>query len=311
MSSFPPPPTPPPPPPPGGPSASATADEATVCYRHPNRPTGRVCTRCGRPACPDCLRQASVGSHCLECVKAAQPAGVEKVRRWAAGNLDIATRSIIAVNIAVFVVGVVMSKGNALLGDTLTPLHRQGALFAPSYQFGTGSPTYRGVADGGYWRLVTSGFLHLGLLHVGLNMWALRNLGPTVERLLGTRRFLLVYFASLVGGSAGALLVSPNVPTVGASGAIFGLFGLLAATLHRQGVNPFRTSIGTFLLLNLAITFTIPGISIGGHLGGLAVGAVCGYAMTGHGRKSPAWTTAVPVGLMVVAAAVATFAAQR
>ena len=307
MSNLPPP--PPPPPATGGPSPSPTADDVAVCYRHPNRPTGRVCTRCGRPACPDCLRQASVGSHCLECVKAAQPAGAEKVRRWAAGNLDIATRGLIAVNVAVFVVGVVMSKGNALLGDTLTTLHRQGALFAPSFRIG--GHDYRGVADGGYWRLVTSGFLHLGLLHVGLNMWALRNLGPTVERLLGTRKFLLVYFASLVGGSAGALLVSPNVPTVGASGAIFGLFGLLAATLHRQGVNPFRTSIGTFLLLNLAITFTIPGISIGGHLGGLAVGAICGYAMTGHGRKTPTWTTAVPVGLIVVAVAVATFAARR
>ena len=280
-----------------------------MCYRHPNRPTGRFCTRCGRPACPDCLRQAAVGSHCVDCVKAAQPAGVERVKRRFAVQLDLATRVLIAINVVVFIAGVVLSKGSAFLGDTYTKLHLEGALFGPNLRYQ--GHLYRGVADGGFWRLVTAGFLHYGLIHVALNMWALFNLGGPVERILGTRRFVLVYLASLVGGSAGALLLTPNSPTAGASGAIFGLFGVLAATLHRQGVNPFRTSIGTYLLLNLAFTFAIPGISIGGHLGGLAVGALCGYFMTGHGRTPPAWTTFVPVGLIVAAAAVAEFAARR
>jgi membrane associated rhomboid family serine protease len=136
------------------------------------------------------------------------------------------------------------------------------------------------VADGQWWRLVTSGFLHGGLLHVGFNMYILWFLGNMLEPSLGPWRFGALYFASLLAGSFGALLLSPDAATVGASGAVFGLMGAAFLLSRARGIDPMQSGIGPLILLNLAISF-IPGlnISIGGHLGGLVGGALAAFLM--------------------------------
>lgn len=135
------------------------------------------------------------------------------------------------------------------------------------------------IDNGEWYRLISAGFLHFGLLHLGMNMFILWQLGQLIEPALGRTRFAMIYFASLLGGSAGALLLSPNALTGGASGAVFGLMGAAAVILHRRGVNVMRTGIGTTLILNLVITFALPGVSIGGHLGGVLIGALIGLTI--------------------------------
>lgn len=135
------------------------------------------------------------------------------------------------------------------------------------------------IDNGEWYRLVSAGFLHFGLLHLGMNMFILWQLGQMIEPALGRVRFAGIYFASLLGGSAGALLLSPNALTGGASGAVFGLMGAAAVILHRRGVNVMRTGLGTTLILNLVITFALPGVSIGGHLGGVLIGALIGLSI--------------------------------
>ena len=148
---------------------------------------------------------------------------------------------------------------------------------------GTGSPLIgdfglRGVsvADGEWYRLVTGGFLHAGLFHIGFNMFALFILGRLLEPAIGTPRFVALYFASLFAGSFGALaLTDPLQVTVGASGAVFGLFGAAFVIARGRGLNTIASQLGFLLLINLALTFGIRGISVGGHLGGLAGGLIC------------------------------------
>jgi membrane associated rhomboid family serine protease len=145
------------------------------------------------------------------------------------------------------------------------------------------------IQNGEWYRIVSSGFLHFGLLHVGMNMLLLWQLGQLLEPALGQWKFSLLYFASMFGGAAGALLLTPDGLTGGASGAVFGLMAAAAVGLQQRGVNPMRTGIGGTLILNLLITFMIPGISIGGHVGGALTGAAVGYAML-----EPRWTRSSP-----------------
>ena len=164
------------------------------------------------------------------------------------------------------------------------------------------------VKDGEWWRLVTAGFLHFGILHIAMNMLLLWQLGNLLESAIGRGRFVLLYLAALVGGSFGALLLSPDALTGGASGAVFGLMGAAAVALWHRGINPMRTGIGTTLVINLLITFTIPGISIGGHLGGVVVGAAVGYVMFDPAvNRTSRWLTwAAPVAA-VAACLIATY----
>ena len=303
VSLSPPPGTPLPPPPP----------PAQACYRHPDRLTGRSCTRCGRPTCADCLTPASVGSLCPECVRSGRAPLAQRVRFWGAGQFDAVTKSIVGVNVAVFAAAAIWGGGDPFGRNRF---HLYGALVGPSVQESAGGPVYRGVAEGAWWRLVTSGFLHYGPIHLLLNMYVLWIIGPALERELGRSRYLLVYMASLLGGAAGAMILSPGNLTAGASGAIFGIFGAFATGLWKRGINPFRTSIGTTLLINLGLTFVIGGttggISIGGHLGGLVAGAICGWFLLGHpARRQPSWTYLVPVAVGVVAVLVTLQAAGR
>lgn len=141
------------------------------------------------------------------------------------------------------------------------------------------------VNSGEWYRLITGGFLHAGLLHLGFNMFALYFLGRILEPSIGTPRFLCVYFASLLAGSFGAILLSDNLAvTVGASGAVFGIFGATFVIARGRGMNTIAREIGLVLGINLVITFAIPGISIGGHLGGLAGGVLCGLLIVAGER---------------------------
>ncbi len=169
------------------------------------------------------------------------------------------------------------------------------------------------VADGEWYRLVTGGFLHAGLLHLGFNMFALFVLGRLLEPGIGTPRFVALYFASLLAGSFGALaLTDPGQFTVGASGAIFGIFGATFVIARGRGLNTVASELGVLLLINLALTFGIAGISIGGHLGGLAGGLLCGIAivagdrgMLGPNRLGAELAAMIAVGVLSVVGALA------
>ena len=135
------------------------------------------------------------------------------------------------------------------------------------------------MAAGDWWRPITSGFLHAGIVHVGFNMFLLWQLGMMLEPAVKRARFAALYFVSLLGGSFFVLLISPDTRTVGASGAVFGLMGAAFVALRSRGIDPFSTGIGPLIVINLLFTFAIPGISIGGHLGGLVAGAVGGLIL--------------------------------
>jgi membrane associated rhomboid family serine protease len=244
----------------------------TTCYRHPDRETGRRCTRCGRPACPECLRDAAVGAHCVECVKAAGPSKVIEVRRWNARHDFLITSILIAINAAVFVIGSLRpGLPNGASGSDRT--FESYALYGPYIRL-----------RHEWWRIVTSGFLHANFFHLLMNMAVLAQLGRLLEGPLGRVRYTTLYAVGLLGGAAGALLVTPNSPTVGASGAIFGLLGCTAVIMRQRGINVWQSGIGALIVINLVITFAVPGISVGGHVGGLLSGGAAGYFL---GRTEP------------------------
>lgn len=282
----------PPPPPP------VSDDGALACYRHPTREAGRRCTRCGKPACADCLVQASVGSHCLDCAKASRPDARTRARFWNARQPALVTTALIAVNVLVFIYAALRDRTS--IGGRFTLVHLDLAL------------NEQLLLNGDEWyRLITSGFLHYGIIHIGFNMYLLYLLGQMLEPTLGRVRFLLVYFACLLGGSAGVLLLEPDALTAGASGAVFGLMGLAFVGSYLHGTNPLNTSIGTLLMLNLFLTFMLRDrISVGGHLGGVIAGAVCAvFVMAPPYKRIPNWATyaaPVVVGALSVAISVVT-----
>lgn len=266
-------------------------DGVAHCYRHPDRRAGVSCQRCDRPICPSCMITASVGFQCPECVKGSTQAQVAtKLRR---GATPYVTYTLIAVNLAVFVLGALLKQANGY--DRVF------------YEYALAGVAVR---NGEWWRIVTGGFLHASILHIAFNMYALYVLGVALESALGRAKFIAVYLTCLIGGSAGALLLTdPRVGTVGASGAIFGLFGVLVMLQLSRGINPLQNSLGMVLLFNLVLTFTISGISIGGHVGGLATGMVAGLATFGTRAKpvrpddaSAGARTAAVVGLGVALA---------
>lgn len=263
----------------------ADVTEETFCFHHQDRETGRACTRCGRPACSDCLRQAAVGSHCFECVKAAQPPRREQIRRWNATQGLIVTKVLIAINVAVFLLtsgGDLGTGGNRLQIDLV--------LFGPA------------VADGDIYRLITTGFVHFGIFHVGMNMLLLYQFGQMLEPSVGRVRFVLLFVAALLSGAFGALLLSPNAFTGGASGAVFGLIGAAAVAMHQRGVSLREGGVGGLIVINLVFTILLPGISLGGHVGGLLGGAAVAAVMLAPGRRSiDGIAAALVVSLVAVA----------
>lgn len=302
----------PPPPPPRAPSGSSgrAPSGALTCFRHPNREAGRRCTRCGKPACAECLVQASVGSHCVDCAKAARPDATTRARYWSARQPTLVTYALIAINLAVFI-WLAIDSIDSLGGDRGTEGYIKLGLSRDLLRY----DVYPGIPDfglpGQWYRLVSSGFLHYGILHLAFNMYALWMLGQTLEPMLGRVRFALAYFACLLGGSAGALLLQPDGLHGGASGAVFGLFGLVIVGYMQRGINPLTTPLGGVMIINVLLSFR-PGISFGGHLGGLAAGMLCAIAMMAppQRRVPGVWTylTPVLVGVVSIAVSVATTA---
>lgn len=239
-----------------------------------------------------------MGSHCVECAKAARPSVAERARFWNARQPAMVSMVLIAINLAIFVYGVILSAES--IGGRVNELHIDFALIERGFDG-------NGVGEGEWYRLITSGFLHYGIIHVAFNMYLLYVLGQMLEPAIGRIRFLLVYVASLLGGSAGALLVSPNSLTAGASGAVFGLMALAFVGTYLHGGNPMQTQIGTLLIMNLVITFLWSNISVGGHLGGAAAGAICALTvMAPSWKRVPAWSAyALPGGVAVVSLAIA------
>lgn len=254
----------------------ASTEQAMVCYRHPGRETLVSCSNCDRPICTDCMVQTAVGIKCPEC--AGRPAGVAKAahraRRAAGeGTGAVVTKALIAVNAGIFLLQFAAGSGNPLRNE----LFERGAVFGPL------------VAEGEWWRLVTAGFLHASVVHIAFNMLMLWWFGSALEALLGRGRFLVVYGLGLLTGSAGALLVSPEAATVGASGAVFGVLGA-GLVLERRGINVFGGAALMIVLLNVAISLFVPNISLGGHLGGLAGGILVILALMHFSRNHPAYS---------------------
>ena len=261
------------------------------CFRHPDRPTGLSCARCGRPACAECLREAPVGFHCVDCVAQEQrqhPQAVTAVgvpqqattkSAVAFAGMPIITYTLIALNVLAYLVTAAQSasildnySGSALFNDLrLVPVF---------------------VANGDFIRLLGSGFLHYGILHLAVNMYALYIVGVACENALGRIRFTAVYFVALLGGSAAVMFGNGLAATAGASGAVFGLFGAILIILLRLKRNA-NMIIGV-IVLNVIISVSVPGVSWQGHFGGLVAGSIATagiiYApklLQLVGRKSP------------------------
>ena len=272
-----------------------------VCYRHPNREAGRRCTRCGKPACSECLVQAQVGSHCLECAKASQPDLKTRARFWSAKEPLLITKILIGMNLAMFIGILFWSADPGALSGAITNAHLNLGLSREVLEqrivWQSDDGTRFVTEPHGWYRLITSGFLHFGIVHIGLNMFFLWVLGPMLEPALGRVRFILLYIAALLGGSLGVILLDKGGISAGASGAVFGLLAAAAIGQWRRGINPLTTGIGATLLMNLVITFAIPGISIGGHIGGIVAGSICGWVMLAPAyHQVPRWATyATPV----------------
>ncbi len=217
----------------------------------------------------------------------------------------LVTMSLIAINVAVFVLVLLVSREPAALSGGVTDMHlRLGVskdVLAQQIAWQGDDGSIFVTEPDGWYRLVTSGFLHFGLLHLAFNMYFLYVLGQLLEPALGRVNYLLLYIASLLGGGLGLVVLDSGGITAGASGAVFGLLAAATVGLWRRGINPFTTGIGATLILNLFITFAIPGISIGGHVGGAIAGAICGAVMLAPAyRRGPAWmvwATPIAVGL--------------
>ena len=252
-----------------------------TCYRHPNRETAVSCSSCGRPICPDCMTPTPVGMRCPECSK--QRTEVRTARNLTAD--PTLTYVLIAINVIVFLAE--MLGGTGVQGGGGDLIVEGGVAAFPVY-------------EGEWYRIVTAGFLHDGLIHIAFNMYLLWYLGSMMEPAIGKLRFGVLYFTALLGGSFGALLLSPEKLTVGASGAVFGLIGAGVLVQRAQGVPITQSPLGMLLLLNLGITFVFPGISVGGHLGGLILGGITGYFIlvwAPQQRFKQAATVALAVGI--------------
>jgi membrane associated rhomboid family serine protease len=276
-------------------------DTPVECARHPGREALTICARCERPVCADDLIEAPVGYQCVDCARSGPT-----VRRLADRPALPLTQALVLT-----IVGV------ALLGTT-------GVVDARSFGL---VPVLVGLGE--WWRLITSAFLHGGLLHLAFNGILLWRLGESLEPAVGTPTFAGLAASGMAGGGLGVvglawlgaatsldrvpllgwvLASGPLTITVGASGMVFGLMGALLAMLRRRGIDPWSTSVGStvgaLVLLNLVLTFAVPSISVGGHvgglLGGLAAGALVSTANRAR-RRDAAVTLGLAAGLLLLA----------
>jgi membrane associated rhomboid family serine protease len=289
--------------------------DAAVCYRHPQREAHIRCVRCDRPICPSCMIVAPVGFQCPECVRGAN-AGQRVTRthfggRVAASSTPVATYALIAIN-------VIMMMAELASPSTITNLSIvPGGMVGPAHAF-----RLDGVATGQYYRLLTGMFLHesptgggLGITHILFNMWALYVVGPPIERWLGRARFIAFYLlAGLCSSVAVYVFSNPISETLGASGAIFGLFAALFVMGRRLRFDV--RSVGGIIMINLVITF-FPGLNIswqghvGGLLGGAALSAAWAYAPRRWRTPAQLASSIVLVALLVVIVVLRTHALRH
>jgi membrane associated rhomboid family serine protease len=254
-----------------------------TCYRHPSRETGVACSSCGRPICTDCMTPTPVGMRCPECAR--QRTKVRTLRSTV--RQPYVTYTLIAANVIVFLTeqgqftasnsagGSVVDEG--VIARTLVERTPEGIVvrmpIAHEHQ---------------YWRLVTNAFLHASISHIALNMLLLWVIGRTLEPAIGSLRFGVIYFTAILWASFGVLVATPGA-SYGASGAIFGLLGAFVVELRARSISLMESGIGALIIINLILTFTIPGISIGAHIGGLVGGFLAGLALrTADDRRMPA-----------------------
>lgn len=254
-----------------------TREEA--CHLHPSRWGSVLCQRCERPICTQCMIPAAVGFQCPECVQTAAR-GQRQWTDYANPSMPV-TKLLIGLNLAVFVAVLLLEGGFSVYGGGATQIHFDFALYAPLVDFGTPPVLVGGeIQQGGqWWRIITSAFLHYGLLHIGMNMLILLLIGRLLEPGLGGFRFGLLYAASLFGGSLGALLFEPEGLTAGASGAVFGCAAAVVVAERAGAARWGNSGMAGLLLINIVLSFLIPNISIGGHLGGLVAGALAALAI--------------------------------
>lgn len=295
--------------------SSTSPSGVPTCYRHPGRESYIRCQRCDRPICPDCMRDAAVGFQCPECV--AEGKKTTRAGRTAFGGLRPTNASatsavLIALNAAVWFAITVTGGSSSRLGDLLG-LRPNGACDLQNgflnLQAGQAACTdggavwLPGFVDGAYWQALTSGFTHITIFHIGFNMLALWVIGPQLEQVFGRVRFLALYLLSLLAGSAVVLWAAPEYQlTLGASGAIYGLFAALLVVARRVGAD--MRQLWVLIGINVFITFAVPNISWQGHLGGFVGGAVVAgvLAYAPRGPRRPLFQAS---GLLLVAILIA------
>jgi membrane associated rhomboid family serine protease len=280
----------------GVPAPDAGSQEAPVCPRHPDRVSYVRCQRCGRPACPECQRPAAVGFQCVDCIReqaASAPARRNAFGGAVRGDTPVVTYALIGLCVVVYLLQLVI------------PGITRSFAYAPVYTAGAG-----GVIPAEPWRMLTAAFLHSpsSFLHIAFNMYALYILGKVLEPAMGRARFLALYLISALGGSIGVLLLSDNPlqPVVGASGAVFGLFGALFIVQRKRGGDVRQ--IVVLIAINAVIGFVVAGIAWQAHLGGLIAGAACAAAIAYAPRGvRQARTQLLGLGGVVVLLALLTF----
>lgn len=273
---------------PDEPSPAVAPAEQSRCYRHPNREALVRCTRCDRPICPDCMRPASVGFHCPDDVSLA--AKTVRAPRTSVGARVMnappyVTVALIVANVIVYVItGAQSAHGFSQVGDASSRLFVDWQLWPPDIH-----------NHHEYYRLLTSGFLHVSVLHIFFNMLALGFIGPPLERLLGPWRFATVYLLGLLGGSA-AVYAFGNVLTaeVGASGAIFALFAACLVMVRKLPLDP--QWLVMVVVLNFVFTFSVHNVSKLAHLGGTVAGALAALAVAGWPRANQRLSTRTQLG---------------
>jgi membrane associated rhomboid family serine protease len=273
--------------------SEASANPDNYCYRHPDRQSYVLCQRCGRTICAECQTPAAVGVHCPECMRESRqsaprtrPAVVTSVRQLAQPGTPIVTYAIMALCVLIFAAEAVTGQ---LVGSG-SPIYGALAYYPP---FTVAQP----------WRMITSLFVHGSILHILFNMYSLFILGPELERMVGRARYAALFLLSGLGGSVAVLLTTPNSVVIGASGAIFGLFGAYFVIARHLGGNSRQLVI--VIVINLVIGFIVPGIAWQAHVGGLIIGALVAFVLV---RTRPRQRralqllllAAVLVGLLVV-----------
>ena len=237
----------------------------------------------------------SVGMRCPECAR--ERTKVKTVR--SAASRPVVTQALIAINVIVFLAETASGASLGGVGQgRVGTVYEHGALWGPLI-----------TQNHDYYRLLTSGFLHDGLLHILFNMVFLYFMGAMLEPAIGRLNFGVVYFVSLLAGSFGALLFEPQAVTVGASGACFGVLGALIVVGHYRGISIWQSGLAMVLIINIVFDLSVSGISIGGHIAGAVAGAICGWLIIelGERRRMPAAALAgcVAVGVISVVAAIA------